>query len=1279
MATYPNQKINFKHAIMKTILLFLLLFALSSLNAQWQTVETYRSGTKITYYKDACDTSIPGSENKLTFCDGEGNLGIVEKSYGLNDRLIIMMAPNYYNQDEVFVTYEGLSIHKEDGSWQNIPKFALPRYSFNSSAPSLARAIVHSDGKIYYYHGNMWGLHWIDLETMETGVDNFNQYTSYFTSDPENGRLFSFYVNASTTNFVIKEADGTISNQPIPAMGGTYVNKMLYNNGFIYFITNQGIFKVDSDNLTDITQYGTEELALDFTQITDAAFDPEGNLWLAVPAGSASRSLVRFNPATLTSNIFQTQNSTGQLITFKAVQPKSANEIWAIANNFSGLIQLNLDAEDNPQWNLKSLEDLEAETGYNLISNFNDVRLFNQKMYLLGNSGAAHNTAAHEILIQNNLGNWSGISNSAPQNLSSSFTYRYTANAYTDRDGVWWSNAYDDIIFRWNYDDTFYGQKNVVHSINSGIITDADQAPVVVQSSVKKIYPPAVFDLPRNNNQIFTLVKRYQDQIWAWDNSNQTLTVYRNNQMVANYSVENLPSTYHFDIDQSRQVWFANYNSASNELNLYEFNPETETIIPHVFSMASPGSLRKIVAANGYLVFLFSNAVIVYNGTELNRYDSTNYQWIGNLRDVVVDEEGGIHLLRNDPAEIISLSNVMSDNPIITGMRIEGNESITPFVGMYRPNALVLDYQGHFWTHASNNWMKIKMNEIPQPYLPEGVTAGVTGLVYLDNNENNQYDEGEEYPNQKVTMVEGDYTFTTFTGTDGRFFFVPNQIGQNHRVSLTSFSPFVRPVRIQGEAIVISHESDTDLGTFELEPVKVKGLVAKSSEKQGLWAFERPGFVNAFTTAIGSISNSRTYNNLEVEYSFIKNEGDEHPLPDIASVEVYKISPNTLYPIIQDVQIEPRGNRWWINSNPDAFTQSLEPIVPQITVNQNEVKTKVTLPQILPYEVFIIKINTELFAAQGNGTVVKHGVSKVNGPDLGGTDTNPQPSNFDLIPREENPNLGTPSEFNPYIHPDDVYDDIPFDEPKDFYIPPPQTTRIYSSYDPNDKLVSPGLPDEVNQQDINDKWLYYTLRFENMGNFSAKDIAIIDTLDTNLDLNTFTLYESSHPVEIKFINIDNVNLVKFDFRDIYLDYTDNDPLASQGYVKYWIRAKEDIALETIVENSASIYFDQNPPIYTNITQNQFVELQMSTSDFAENSLIVKYFPNPVKDVLNLKFPETNNYTLQVFDFKGKQILHQNVKNVESTILNLNGLMEGSYILTVQNSKGEKISYKILKK
>jgi len=195
-----------------------------------------------------------------------------------------------------------------------------------------------------------------------------------------------------------------------------------------------------------------------------------------------------------------------------------------------------------------------------------------------------------------------------------------------------------------------------------------------------------------------------------------------------------------------------------------------------------------------------------------------------------------------------------------------------------------------------------------------------------------------------------------------------------------------------------------------------------------------------------------------------------------------------------------------------------------------------------------------------------------------------------LIPKLQDPRTGDYGDMSPYLHPDDVYDDPPYIDPKNIYSDGPYRPRIFSSYDPNDKLVTPGLPDEINLTDINKKWLTYTVRYQNDGNFSAKDVFIIDEIDENLDLNTVTLLDHSHPMQLSQIQMEDGVALKFSFDDIYLDYSENDLEASQGYVRFMIKANDSIVPGTIVQNNASIYFDQNPPIITNVVMNQFVEL-----------------------------------------------------------------------------------------
>ncbi len=144
------------------------------------------------------------------------------------------------------------------------------------------------------------------------------------------------------------------------------------------------------------------------------------------------------------------------------------------------------------------------------------------------------------------------------------------------------------------------------------------------------------------------------------------------------------------------------------------------------------------------------------------------------------------------------------------------------------------------------------------------------------------------------------------------------------------------------------------------------------------------------------------------------------------------------------------------------------------------------------------------------------------------------------------------------------------------------------AYDPNDKSVSPVfnyLPTNSSYYD----GLYYTIRFQNTGNDTAFRVIITDTLSPWLDFNTFNLLDASHNVAVEFNNINRA--LKFSFYNILLpDSNVNEP-GSHGKVQFEIKPVANIPSMTLIENKANIYFDLNPPIITNQTQQTFYDCQ----------------------------------------------------------------------------------------
>ena len=153
---------------------------------------------------------------------------------------------------------------------------------------------------------------------------------------------------------------------------------------------------------------------------------------------------------------------------------------------------------------------------------------------------------------------------------------------------------------------------------------------------------------------------------------------------------------------------------------------------------------------------------------------------------------------------------------------------------------------------------------------------------------------------------------------------------------------------------------------------------------------------------------------------------------------------------------------------------------------------------------------------------------------------------------------------------------------------------VLCSYDPNDKQVNPAYQDNYN---LIGEDLIYTIRFQNTGNATAFDVVIRDTLDNNLAPNSFNLISSSHSSVLTTTMKDD-QFLTFDFSDINLPDSTSNFDESQGYIIYRIRTLAGIAEGTIVNNSASIYFDNNPPIITNTTES----IMLSTFDYDDDGV-----------------------------------------------------------------------------
>jgi hypothetical protein len=172
-----------------------------------------------------------------------------------------------------------------------------------------------------------------------------------------------------------------------------------------------------------------------------------------------------------------------------------------------------------------------------------------------------------------------------------------------------------------------------------------------------------------------------------------------------------------------------------------------------------------------------------------------------------------------------------------------------------------------------------------------------------------------------------------------------------------------------------------------------------------------------------------------------------------------------------------------------------------------------------------------------------------------------------------------------------------------------------------------------------------------------------------LDWNTFQPLSASHPFETV---LHDDGAVEFYFRDILLvDSFANEPM-SHGYVQFNVFANDNLPNETFILNSASIYFDFNPPILTNTVGDLMVDMLpvFTSTNETVNSKALQIFPNPivVGETLNLMDLPDGKKQISVFNNLGQRIFFEKTDGKEYAIQSENW-RAGVYFVLIENENG----------
>ena len=102
-------------------------------------------------------------------------------------------------------------------------------------------------------------------------------------------------------------------------------------------------------------------------------------------------------------------------------------------------------------------------------------------------------------------------------------------------------------------------------------------------------------------------------------------------------------------------------------------------------------------------------------------------------------------------------------------------------------------------------------------------------------------------------------------------------------------------------------------------------------------------------------------------------------------------------------------------------------------------------------------------------------------------------------------------------------------------------------------------------------------------------------------------------------------------------------------------------LGDVIENTAAIYFDFNPPIITN-TVEHVVDFSTAVVDHTEVTR-VEAWPNPTTDFLNIVLRDPRARILGVFDMSGTQVRLPLAKRSNGAQMDVQGLPIGIYAIS----------------
>jgi len=234
--------------------------------------------------------------------------------------------------------------------------------------------------------------------------------------------------------------------------------------------------------------------------------------------------------------------------------------------------------------------------------------------------------------------------------------------------------------------------------------------------------------------------------------------------------------------------------------------------------------------------------------------------------------------------------------------------------------------------------------------------------------------------------------------------------------------------------------------------------------------------------------------------------------------------------------------------------------------------------------------------------------------------------------------------------------------------------QVILAYDPNDKLAIPTGVGPAHLLAAN-RPIEYTIRFQNTGTDTAFRVLLTDILPPQLDVSTFRPGFASHDYTWEIRGLDTLEVLFF---PIALPDSAASPEGSQGFFSFSIDQKPDLPDGTLIQNTASIIFDFNPPIITNTFFHTIGKLSVHIDQHQPHGAIWFLHGNPTRDQAVFRSPLSipGEKRFELFDLMGRAVRQVPFEGNEY-VFQRGALRSGIYLFRISDARGHHFTGKIV--